>query len=356
MNPAIKLVCIFMLIFTVSLGLNQLVLKFASNLGIRGKNNILSRWNQQQKPSLGGITMFISIITAVFIYLVTHSNENVFGQQVFLLFFLGLLLSFFMGLFDDAYDTFPFFKLIAQAACGVLIVMSNNTIPITQYFELNAIFTVVWTIGLMNSINMLDNMDGIAAGTSLSFFMGIFCIDVIVHGSVFSVFHFLLIGFMAALFGFLWFNKPPSKMFMGDSGSQLIGYIVAFFSVHMVWDDSSGFTEAFWIKFLTLTLLLALPLIDTFTVIFNRIKARKSPFKGGKDHTTHHLAYFGYSEKHVFKFFLVTSAFFSGLGFLTFYLNEKGFYYELLILLIPLLLLFYFLFQKTHLQNGRKIQ
>ena len=67
MNPIIKLVCIFILIFIVSIGLNQLVLKFASNLGIRGKNNILSRWNQQQKPSLGGITLFISITLAVFI-------------------------------------------------------------------------------------------------------------------------------------------------------------------------------------------------------------------------------------------------------------------------------------------------
>mgnify|MGYP000574601281 CR=1 FL=1 len=161
MNPIIKLVCIFILIFIVSIGLNQLVLKFASNLGIRGKNNILSRWNQQQKPSLGGITLFISITLAVFIYLVTHSHENVFGQQVFLMFFLGLLLSFTMGLLDDAYDTFPFFKLIAQAACGVLIVMSNNTISLTPYFELNAFLTVVWTVGLMNSINMLDNMDGI---------------------------------------------------------------------------------------------------------------------------------------------------------------------------------------------------
>jgi UDP-GlcNAc:undecaprenyl-phosphate GlcNAc-1-phosphate transferase len=344
----LKLLLFFMGTFLVTMLIIRVLLQFAKTLGVRGKNSPELRWNPEIKPSVGGIAIFLSVFISIVTYLVLHPLENIFSNAGFVLFFLGMCLAFFMGLSDDAFDTKPLLKLTAQIVCGGCIACSGVSIPISDSSWINGVVTVIWTVGVMNSINMLDNMDGITASISSSAFLNFLFIGLYFCCDVMDVYVFILIGFVGSILGFLTFNKPPSRLFMGDSGSQLIGYTLAFFSVYILW-DFKGLTEIpFWLKTVMLMLILAMPFMDTFTVVFNRIRRNTSPAKGGKDHTTHHLVYAGFNEWQVWLFFSCCSVTLGALGFLMLYLYSIGFQYGILLLLLPWFFLFLFLFRNTH--------
>jgi UDP-GlcNAc:undecaprenyl-phosphate GlcNAc-1-phosphate transferase len=108
---------------------------------------------------------------------------------------------------------------------------------------------------------------------------------------------------LGALSGFLYFNINPSKLFMGDAGSQFLGLFVAFFSIKYLWNLGSTTEHNSWISLVITLVALTPAAADTLTVVINRIRAGKSPMVGGKDHTTHHLVYAGYSDKQVWIIF-----------------------------------------------------
>ena len=324
-----------------------LLLGFAKSLGIRSKNDISVRWSNTSKPSLGGIAIFASIFMAIIIYLISHPTENIFGNERFLLFFLGISLAFFMGLADDAFNTRPLIKLVTQVICGLSVVASDLVIPATSNYWIDATLTVVWVIGLMNSLNMLDNMDGITASVAISILLMLLAFGLLFSSSTVDIHTFIMIGLVGSLSGFLMVNAPPSKLFMGDSGSQLIGYAVAFYSIYQLWYNEPSHPP-FWVTFYVALLILAIPFIDTFTVSFNRIKQGKSPAKGGKDHTTHHLVYLGFTERQTFLFFAITSMILGASGLLVFYLYTLNLHYFSLLPVLLFFPVFYFLFKNTH--------
>lgn len=324
-----------------------LLLGFVKSLGIRSKNDISVRWSNTSKPSLGGIAIFASIFMAIIIYLISHPTENIFGNERFLLFFLGISLAFFMGLADDAFNTRPLIKLVTQVICGLSVVASDLVIPATSNYWIDATLTVVWVIGLMNSLNMLDNMDGITASVAISILLMLLAFGLLFSSSTVDIHTFIMIGLVGSLSGFLMVNAPPSKLFMGDSGSQLIGYAVAFYSIYQLWYNEPS-NPPFWVTFYVALLILAIPFIDTFTVSFNRIKQGKSPAKGGKDHTTHHLVYLGFTERQTFLFFAITSMILGASGLLVFYLYTLNLHYSSLLPVLLFFPVFYFLFKNTH--------
>jgi UDP-GlcNAc:undecaprenyl-phosphate GlcNAc-1-phosphate transferase len=324
-----------------------LLLGFAKSLGIRSKNDISVRWSNTSKPSLGGIAIFSSVFMAIIIYLISHPTENIFGNQRFLLFFLGISLAFFMGLADDAFNTRPLIKLVTQVICGLSVVASDLLIPATSNYWIDATLTIVWVIGLMNSLNMLDNMDGITASVAISILLMLLTFGLFFSSSTVDIHTFIIIGLVGSLSGFLMVNAPPSKLFMGDSGSQLIGYAIAFYSIYHLWYNEPS-QPPFWVTFYVALMILAIPFIDTFTVSFNRMKQGKSPAKGGKDHTTHHLVYLGFTERQTFFFVAITSMILGASGLLVFYLYTLNLYYFSLLPVLLFFPVFYFLFKNTH--------
>jgi UDP-GlcNAc:undecaprenyl-phosphate GlcNAc-1-phosphate transferase len=324
-----------------------LLLGFAKSLGIRSKNDISVRWSNTSKPSLGGIAIFSSVFMAIIIYLISHPTENVFGNQRFLLFFIGISLAFFMGLADDAFNTQPLIKLVTQVICGLSVVASDLLIPATSNYWIDATITIVWVIGLMNSLNMLDNMDGITASVAISILLMLLAFGLLFRSSTVDIHTFIMIGLVGSLSGFLMVNAPPSKLFMGDSGSQLIGYAIAFYSIYYLWYNEPSHPP-FWVTFYVALLILAIPFIDTFTVSFNRIKQGKSPAKGGKDHTTHHLVYLGFTERQTFLFVAITSMILGASGLLVFYLYTLNLHYFSLLPVLLFFPVFYFLYKNTH--------
>ena len=160
-----------------------------------------------------------------------HHKWEVFQDKQFVGLFGAGALAFIMGLSDDAYDTKPLIKLAVQISCGILFVISGTVIDLFHSASPDSIVTVIWVVIVMNSLNMLDNMDGIT-GTTV-FFILLVCLfsGWIIGDFNTNVWSLMIISIIGAILGFLTMNINPSKLFMGDAGSQFIGLFVAFFSV-----------------------------------------------------------------------------------------------------------------------------
>lgn len=304
----LSLVFIFTLVFSILF--NTILLRFASTLGIRENTGNISRWSATQKPALGGITFFICFLISLSFHSVFFANyTNILNNYQALGALATVSIAFLMGLADDAYNTKPFLKFFVQAFCSVILILTNNYIQITQYEYLNYTMTFMWVVGIMNSVNMLDNMDGITTSVSITIIAGIFVSLKI--GNELSMFDsVLLIGIMGSLCGFLFHNWNPSKMFMGDTGSQFLGMFLAYYGIKYLWNSYDYQAEHIPAKQLcTVMIAFMMPLIDTTYVTVTRILRGRSPFVGGRDHTTHIMSYLGLSDSQVAFVFVGLSGF-----------------------------------------------
>lgn len=335
----------------ISMICNILLLRFARSLGIRNKNDVVIRWSNESKPSLGGVSFFVVFVFAAITYSVIEpTGQNIFQNREFLGLFVAGTLAFFMGLSDDAFNTQPLFKLLIQILCGVSLCWTDTVIHLTDIDSVNYILTIVWVILIMNSLNMLDNMDGIT-GTAV-FFILIACIVSSLIMGVFQVdvWALVLLTVLGGVFGFLTMNVHPSKLFMGDAGSQFIGLFVAFFSVKYLWNISDVQVSADFPKWLGafVTLVVFTPSgVDTLTVVINRLKKGQSPMVGGKDHTTHHLVYKGFSDFKVWLMFLAIAFFATVLATLMLLLIDAKVYLIIPFFSLYFIFVFYLLYRNT---------
>jgi UDP-GlcNAc:undecaprenyl-phosphate GlcNAc-1-phosphate transferase len=282
--------------------MNGLFLKFARTLGIRNNSDTVIRWSNQSKPALGGISFFIIFLLSIACY----SILPIPGKDYAILLnkeLLGLMgacaIAFLMGLADDAYNTKPFLKFSVQLACGFLLASTGTMIRIFGIYELNFFLTVFWVVAMMNSINMLDNMDAITTTVSINIILAALLLLYLNH-DLSNIHMLMLLGVLGALAGFLYYNWNPSKMFMGDTGSQFLGVFLAAIGITYFWNTPDVHGKMIQSKQFIVTVLgFIIPITDTTTVVINRISKGKSPFVGGKDHTTHHLSYLGLSDRAV---------------------------------------------------------
>jgi UDP-GlcNAc:undecaprenyl-phosphate/decaprenyl-phosphate GlcNAc-1-phosphate transferase len=331
----------------VSLICNELLLRFSQSLGIRNKNDVIVRWSNQSKPSLGGVSFFVVFVFSSIAFSIAFGGDNIFRN----LEYVGLLgaasLAFLMGLADDAYNTRPFFKLFIQITCGILFITTGTIIDVTHIFYLDVLLTILWVIGVMNSLNMLDNMDGIT-GTTV-FFILLSCLvgGWMINGINTDVWSITMISMIGALVGFLRFNIHPSKIFMGDAGSQFIGLFVSFFAIKFLWNVGPHTENHSWTGIIITLVAFTPAAADTLTVVINRIKRGQSPMVGGKDHTTHHLVYAGFNDQKVWYIFSLIGIGSSVLALLMIYLVSQGIVLPLLFFAIYFLIIFLILYRNT---------
>lgn len=331
----------------VSLISNKLLLSFSQSLGIRNKNDVTIRWSNQSKPSLGGISFFIVFLFSSIAFSIAFYDENIYHSKEYLGLISAGCLAFLMGLADDAYNTKPLVKLGVQIACGVLFVLTGTIIDITHVYLIDGLLTIAWVIIIMNSLNMLDNMDGIT-GTTVAFVL----LSCLASSWVFNGFHhdlwaILLISMIGGLLGFLKFNIHPSKIFMGDAGSQFIGLFVAFFAVKFLWNVGPHTENHSWIGIIIGLIAFTPAAADTLTVVINRLKRGQSPMVGGKDHTTHHLVYAGLKDIQVWYVFFSIGlvAFLLVIGML--FLVKAEIIYPIIVFLIYFFIVFIYLYRNT---------
>lgn len=293
---------IFLLGSTVfSFLINGLFIKFAKTLGMRNLDQAQIRWASTSKPALGGISFFILFLFSITLYLMfaPPRQDNFFASMQFLGMMMACSLGFLTGLADDAYNTKPILKFTAQVSCGIILTFSGTYINLFDSMMLNYLLTITWVVGIMNSINMLDNMDAITSVVSIAI---ILCAIIVLTALnlINTVQFFVVLGVLGAIIGFLFFNWNPSKIYMGDTGSQFLGVMLSSLGITCFWNAPFDAIEPLPIKKILLTMVIFLiPIVDTTTVVINRIRAGKSPFVGGRDHTTHHLSYAGFTDRQI---------------------------------------------------------
>ena len=281
--------------------INWLFLKFSFNLGVRNEqgNPTQVRWSANVKPAIGGISFFIVFLVSISVIGTLPRQTSYLLDKHLVGIIASCSLGFLLGLADDAYNTNPLAKFIAQLSCAFILIISDVYISVSGNPAFDFIITTIWVIGLMNSINMLDNMDAITTTISISIVIGLTAV-VGISGHELSTFYLvMLIGVLGALTGFLYFNWNPSRIIMGDTGSQFLGVFLASTSILFFWNfKDEGSHEFIQLKqFVIPMLFFIVPLIDTITVTIRRLMRKQSPFVGGKDHITHHLVYLGLSDK-----------------------------------------------------------
>jgi len=198
-----------------------------------------------------------------------------------------------IGLWDDIKNLHPLPRFIGQSIAGVvvasLLILTNNVGNPTGSTILDIFITVLWIVGICNSINFFDNLDGGATGTIA---ISALALSVLTLGNGQSFLAALSLVVVGATLGFLVWNKFPAKIYMGDAGALFLGVLIATLTTRL-----NPETHTKIASFATPILLLAIPILDTLVAVLSRISRGVSPFQGGQDHLSHRLMRQGMSRK-----------------------------------------------------------
>ncbi len=280
----------------------------AIRLGAMDAPNMARKTQSEPVPYLGGvaIALGISIITlgAVFVGAENFAGEDN-GQlkDLALTVLLPALVLGAMGLFDDLRSLSPWPRLIAQTFIGTavaFVIVENGTIGTpfgggdlaadsSNGSWLNTLVTIVWIVGICNSINFFDNLDGAASGAVAIAALGVFFIAFDRGQELVSALSIVTAG---ATIGFLMWNKSPAKIYMGDAGALFLGIIISVATIRL----NPGITPT-WQSLAIPVMLLAVPLLDTCVAVFSRLARGLSPLTGGKDHLSHRLVRGGLTRR-----------------------------------------------------------
>lgn len=260
------------------------------------------RWHKRSTPLLGGSGIFAGLLAAVGVGIasgVIPASREVGGIVG------GCAILFVAGLVDDVYRLPPLAKLAAQGGAAALVIAAGVRVQIISNGVAATALAVVWLLGMTNAFNLLDNMDGLAASLA-TVACAFFAIDAFtIHPD--HTIALLSLGICFACLGFLPYNlrlRRPASVFMGDSGSQVLGFALGSLGLASSW-TVAGSTVA---TLLLPLLVLAVPILDTTLVTIVRLLEGRPVTQGGRDHTSHRLVYEGLSDKRAVVLLTVVSA------------------------------------------------
>jgi len=248
------------------------------------------RWHEAPTPTFGGVGIVLGLFAGVGVAVAAGVVEAS-GELLGIL--AGCAVLFVAGLVDDIRQLSPLAKLAAQFAAAGVAVAAGLRVELIGNDAVATVIALVWLVGITNAFNLLDNMDGLAA-TLAAVACGYFAVDAAtVHENDTVLVLALSLGF--ACLGFLPFNLRPGRsaaVFMGDAGSQVLGFMLAALGLAASW-TTAGTTVA---TMLLPLLVLAVPILDTTLVTVMRLREKRPVTQGGTDHTSHRLVYFGLSQ------------------------------------------------------------
>jgi len=330
--------------FIFSYFLNQLSIKFSKNLFF-SKNKDEIRLSHKNIPPVGGVA--ISFVFLIFVRLLGKVDD----EFLYVAFF-AVLISV-MGVLDDFFNLSWKLKLIFQIVFVFfpiyhLQVFFNieNVINLNLNNNLNIIFSIFWIVLIINSINFIDNMDGLAVVISTSIGLQILIFSRLTMQYKITDISILLIF---SVLGFFIFNFPPAKIYLGDSGSLFIGFCLGFLSIFFIWNQSELNIISFALN--PIFLFFTIPLLDFAIVLEHRLSNGKSPFKGGTDHISHRLINLGYSQTKVLIIFFIYSIFCFLIIYLNYYLSNVWQIVAVSVYLIQIVFFFRYLRKLEPLQN-----
>jgi UDP-GlcNAc:undecaprenyl-phosphate GlcNAc-1-phosphate transferase len=238
-------------------------------------------------PRVGGLAMVIGVLVAALIVIPLAPDDRWFLVAA------GVLAAF--GAADDRFDLDYRIKLLGQIIAILIVALAGHaqihSITLDERLMLplwiSIPLTVIFLVGVTNAINLADGLDGLAGGTT---FLCLGALAILAHSSGQMVTAALSLTFAGAILGFLRFNTYPASVFMGDAGSQLLGFAVGVLSLRATQSGTSALSAA------TPILLLALPILDTLSVMVQRVSEGRSPFSADKNHIHHKLLALGFDH------------------------------------------------------------
>ncbi|HEX8719349.1 MAG TPA: hypothetical protein VF736_01785 [Pyrinomonadaceae bacterium] len=266
----------------LSLALTPLVRAFARRYGVIAKPRT-DRFSKRPTAMMGGVAVYVAVLSA-YLHFVPHTREGwvVMGASTAL---------FVVGLVDDFLHIKPYQKLIGQVFGAAAVVYFGLVLPWGWGASAAMALTIFWLIGITNAINLLDNMDGLAAGVSAIaavFIAASFAANGQTTEAV------MLSVFAAALVGFLAYNSNPATVFMGDCGSMFVGFFLASTALLSASGDRG---RSFIVVVAVPVLILFIPIFDTTLVTVVRKLSGRAASQGGRDHASHRLVALGLSER-----------------------------------------------------------
>lgn len=240
------------------------------------------RWNSRVVALGGGVAIFLAISVGFFWR----------GNSVLLSIYPAFFLMFLLGFLDDVWGTTPTTKLIIQVICASFVVSKGFVAPFPWAIPGIAL-TVIWIVGMTNSLNLIDNMDGLAGGCTTIAALGMALVLMNMSPALPGE-TFILVSVAGATLGFVLHNFQPARVFMGDAGSLPLGFLLAVLStrLQLIRTEISPIFSC-----VLILLILIVPLLDTFLVIIARRSAKRPITSGGRDHTSHRLVALGLSER-----------------------------------------------------------
>jgi UDP-GlcNAc:undecaprenyl-phosphate GlcNAc-1-phosphate transferase len=261
------------------------------------------RWHERPTPLLGGLGIFAGFTVGLWLAIAVGAiplTKELGGI------YAGIALLCVAGFVDDLRALSPPVKLALQVAAAVVVLATGTDVQLIHTHVLAWALAIVWLVGMTNAFNLLDNMDGLAA-TLAAIAFAFFAIDAVTIHPDDTILAFALAGALACA-GFLPFNLRPrgkALVFMGDSGSQVLGFALAALGLSASW-KVAGSTVA---TLLLPVLVLAVPILDTTLVTIVRLLEGRPIYQGGRDHSSHRLVRFGLSERNaVFLLALIAAA------------------------------------------------
>ncbi|MDD2320999.1 MAG: MraY family glycosyltransferase [Geobacteraceae bacterium] len=287
----IHLLYIFLIALFSSMAMVPFLMRWAFDTGAIDVPDARKK-HKKAVPRIGGVAICMGWLFSLLIYV--DMSREVRGILA------GTLIIFFTGLIDDLYGLSPKRKFQGQiAACLVTIfvghisiftlgnLFGNSTLLLPSWLGIP--FTVVTVVGVVNAFNLMDGLDGLAGGISviaLSAFM------VLGHLSGNLMLMALCAALLGAVLGFLKFNLYPARIFMGDTGSLVVGFVIAFLAILTTQTPGSGVAP------IVVVLILGLPIVDTLRVMGRRILHRKSPFSPDRTHLHHNFLDLGLQHRY----------------------------------------------------------
>jgi UDP-GlcNAc:undecaprenyl-phosphate GlcNAc-1-phosphate transferase len=278
----------FAIALVASIALGAAVRRFAPAIGAVVPPRP-DRWHRAPTPTMGGIA--IALATSIGFVVVAWQPSIVADLLPWTPVLGASLAMSIVGILDDRLQLSPVAKLVASLAIGAFLVFAlAGTDPDAARRALHTLIAIVWFAGVCHAFNLLDNMDGLAAGVALiaAVFFAYLLGDVL--GAAIVV---LLASLAGALLGFLYWNRPAARLFMGDCGSLFIGAMLASTSLVPVFGAGVSLSS----PVVPIALILTVPLFDTAFVLVLRRLAGRSATKGGTDHVSHRLVSLGFSER-----------------------------------------------------------
>ncbi len=228
-------------------------------------------------PRLGGVAIYLGFILALLLLGTRFRINELVGIMV------GATLVSLIGGIDDRRPVNPLPKLAVQALAAGILVFSGVQVQMFATQWLNVLVTVIWVVGITNALNFLDNMDGLSAGVA-TVAAGFFLLLAALSGQY--LVGALAAALLGACIGFLFYNFNPASIFMGDSGSLFIGFVLAAIGIKLRFPDNVNI-----VTWMVPVLALGLPVLDTTLVVISRLRRGKNPLTTpGKDHISHRLA------------------------------------------------------------------